>query len=332
MGSARFARQKDFLFRACGCRESLRLRFLLIVVIFFAVKLFVGLLVMILLIFVVLLIFVRRLEFELNLVAECRDVQSVLVRRVGFGFCNGLRSINDFLHGRFVIFPFFCFFLGEVFLNFFLYFVLFEDRAARCAIRRDDFTNFVLLGVNQAGRESGAFFVAQFDAVFCFLCDGLSLFESVEFFVIQLGDFFSLCSGVEVFSGDFRGFGTTGEQPAGQRATRTSRSGSRARQKSRTARLCALCKVGLRIVSSSLFDRRDRRGGRRTIAELRERLSGKEEFFFGWSAGTGLGTLLAITAVVRAVAKITTRAAPVIAATVAAIFVVAAILAVTTLR
>lgn len=86
-----------------------------------------------------------------------------------------------------------------------------------------NFANFVLLGVNQTGRESCALFVAEFHAVFGFVGDGLSLFELFDFFCIQIR-FFRL-EGFGLFASHFSGFcGATGKQPAGQGTSRTARS------------------------------------------------------------------------------------------------------------
>lgn len=43
------------------------------------------------------------------------------------------------------------------------------------------FANFVLFGLDEAGRERGAFLVAQFDAVFGLVSGGLRFFEFFDF-------------------------------------------------------------------------------------------------------------------------------------------------------
>ena len=53
-------------------------------------------------------IFVSRfVVFELDVIAEGRNMQRVFVRRVGGCFCNSLWSAHDFLNRRFVVFVFF---------------------------------------------------------------------------------------------------------------------------------------------------------------------------------------------------------------------------------
>jgi len=168
-----------------------------------------------------LVIFVSRfVMFQLDVVSEGCNVQRVFVRRIGRCFRDCLRSAHDFLNGWFVVVllflvNFFCF--SQLF-PFVFEFVLFENGAAAGGLSLHNFAHFILLGIDQTGRKCGAFFVAEFDAVFGFVCDGLSLFELFDFLSVQIR-FFCL-EGFRLFACNFGGFSaTSSKQPAGQRTT-----------------------------------------------------------------------------------------------------------------
>lgn len=170
---------------------------------------------------------------DFDVIAKRRDVQRVFVSRVGFGFGDGLRRAGDFLDGGFVRFFVFVVvvFLGFVeflFVRLFFGFVLFEDSAASGCFGFDDFANFILLGVDQAGRKRVAFIVAELRTVFAFFGGSLRLFEGVEFFLIEIRLF--RFEGFRLFARYFRGVRSTGEKPTGQRTTGTARSRSAGRQ------------------------------------------------------------------------------------------------------
>jgi len=101
---------------------------------------------------VVLVVFLMGVRFEFDVITERRDVQGVFMRCVGFRFGNGLRSTHDFFNCRFVSLVFF--FIGFVSFGevLFLFFVfLFEFGFARGTFRGDNFADFILFRVNQAG-------------------------------------------------------------------------------------------------------------------------------------------------------------------------------------
>jgi len=209
--SAGLAREEDRVFPSSSSSNLGRLGFVRVAmlaflfvfaIIFVLVKFFVAM---------VVVFFVRRLVMlESDVVAQRSDVKRIFMRGVGFRFGNSLGSADDFLNGRFVNFVFFAlFFFAEAFF-FFLFFavflVFFEYGAACGAVRVSVFTDFVLLCINQARRESGTFIVAKFCAVFAFLSASLSFFQLVEFFVIEFGDFFRFGSGVKRLTGYFGSF------------------------------------------------------------------------------------------------------------------------------
>lgn len=97
------------------------------------------------------MIFVRWfMVFELDVLAEGRDVQSVFVSCVSFGFRDGLRSTYDFFDIRamffFVLVGFFV--LGELFFLFSLDVVFFERSPCGDAVRLRFFADFILFCVD----------------------------------------------------------------------------------------------------------------------------------------------------------------------------------------
>lgn len=336
--SAGFAREEDRIFSS-SCSSNLgRLGFVSVAVlallfvfaiIFVPVELFVAM---------VVVLFVRTfMVLEFDVVAQRSDVKRIFMCGVGFRFGYGLRGADDFLNGRFVSFVFFAlFFFAEVFffLFFALFFVFLEYGATCGAIRASVFTDFVLLCVNQARRESRAFIVAEFCAVFAFLGASLSFFQLVELFVIEFSDLFRFGSGVKRLTGYFGSFrATTCQQPAGKGTAGTARSSSRAGQKICAARLFVFGKLGLRFVMNWFLDRRNRSRSDRAIAEFCERFAGQQErFFFHRSGWAGRRAGLTIASAFRAIVEIAPRAALVVAAAVATIFVAATIVALAALR
>jgi len=187
---------------------------------------------------VLVVIFVRRLVmFYSDMVAECGDVQCVFVRRVGFRFRDGLRRANRFTGFGFVRLVFSGLVFLVVFVGFLMFVVfrlfffvdfdfLFEDRAAGYSIGLHDFANLILLRIDQTGRKSGAFIVAEFGtvAVFRFFGGGLSIFHCLDFLFVEFGNV--LRFGVGLLADDFRGLRTGAcEEPARKGTTRTARAG-----------------------------------------------------------------------------------------------------------
>ena len=134
-----------------------------------------------------------------------------------------------------------------------------------------NFADFVLFGLNQTGGKRGALFVAQFGAVFSFVCDGLCLFERFDFFCVEFGSFFCfMCFGIELLAGNFGRFRSAScKEPTWQGTTRTPGSGRIARQHAATTRLTVLRKVGLGVIGNLLFDGSYRCGSRGPVAEFR---------------------------------------------------------------
>ena len=294
--SAGFAGEKNFVFGRAGCRDLLWLALELAIVLFVMLAgVLVGIVFMMFVRFTVLVMFiVRRLVvFEIDMVAESGDMQRVLVRRIGFGFRDGLRRANGFPGFGFVRFMF----AGLVFLVVFVRFVLFvvfrlffvdfdflfEDRAAGDSIGVHDFANLVLLRIDQAGRKSGALVVAELGtvAVFGFVASGLSVFHRFDFFIVEFGDV--LCFGLGLFATDFGGFRTgSSEEPAGKGTTRAAWARRCAGNDCATARLNVFGDIRLRLVDVFL-DRSNRCGGYRAIAELCKRFTGKKNIVFCWA-------------------------------------------------
>jgi hypothetical protein len=105
-------------------------------------------------------------SFDFDVFAECRDVQRIFVRGIGFGFCDSLWSAQNFLNCGFFIrlfrvfgFPaFFVFFFVVLFI---LFFVFKDGATARGGVGIDFFADQILLGVNDAVGENGGLFVAD---------------------------------------------------------------------------------------------------------------------------------------------------------------------------
>lgn len=161
----------------------------------------------------IFVIFARGLvRLELDVIAKGRDVQSVFVGCVSFGFRDGLRRACVFLGGRLV--RFFVFFLAgffpfdEIFFFFLFFdFFFFEGRTTGGVAAFHFFTDFVLLRFNEAGGEGGALLVAQVGTVFRLFTDGLSFFERFDFFGVEFGSFFGFVRrGFGMFTDDFSGF------------------------------------------------------------------------------------------------------------------------------
>jgi len=294
--SAGFAGEKNFVFGRAGCRDLLWLALELAIVLFVMLAgVLVGIVFMMFVRFTVLVMFiVRRLVvFEIDMVAESGDMQRVLVRRIGFGFRDGLRRANGFPGFGFVRFMF----AGLVFLVVFVRFVLFvvfrlffvnfdfffEDRAAGDSVGVHDFANLVLLRIDQAGRKSGALVVAELGAVavFRFVASGLSVFHRFDFFFVEFGDV--LCFGLGLFTAGFDGLWTgSSEEPAGKGTTRAAWARRCAGNDCATARLNVFGDIRLRLVDVFL-DRSNRCGGYRAIAELCKRFTGKKNIVFCWA-------------------------------------------------
>lgn len=151
----------------------------------------------------------RLVVFELDMVSEGGDVKCVFVGRIGFRFGDSLWGAYDFLYRGLVSFIFLFVRLvrsRKLFFVFFFDFVFFEHGAASgsVGVSFHNFADFVLFGVNKTGGKRGTLFVAQLDAVFGFVGDGLCFLERFDFFAVQIR--FFRCKGFCVFARDFCGF------------------------------------------------------------------------------------------------------------------------------
>jgi hypothetical protein len=94
--STRFARKQDrVLLRRGSCGDLLRFSFVAMVVM---LRVLFGIFLVVLIVFFVSVIVV----FEINMIAESRDVQRVFMGRVGFRLSHGLWSIHEFFAFRLV--------------------------------------------------------------------------------------------------------------------------------------------------------------------------------------------------------------------------------------
>ena len=234
----RFAGEKNFVFRGAGCRDLLRFVFELTVLVFVMLVGFIFVMMFGFAVFPMLVVlFVRRLVvFEIDVVAESGDMQRVFVRGIGFRFRDGLRRAHRsagfgfvrLVLSRLVFLVVFARFL--LFVVFRLFFVdfgfFFEDRSAGDSIGLHDFTDFVLLRIDQAGRKSGALVVTELGtvAVFRFFGSVLSIFHRFDFLFIEFGNV--LRFGIGLFADDFRGLRASAcEEPAGKGSTGTAWAG-----------------------------------------------------------------------------------------------------------
>src|SRR5262249_30048422 len=197
--------------------------------------------------------------------------------------------------------------------------------------RGNNFADFVLLCVDQAGGEHGTFFITQFDGIFRFIFrDGLCFFEGFDFLCVEFGDFFGFLCGGEFFSGYFGGFSAACEEPTRERAARTAGARSVARQ-NRAAVLNVIRNFRMHLVSF-LFDRSSG-SSCRTIAEFRERFARKKDFVLDGFRRARRSARLAIASAFGAiVVEVTPGTTSIVSSTIIALIVISAIFAVASLR